>query len=71
MIFCTWIDLTGVSGINNYMHFISSRHMHHFFGKYGNLYKFSQQGWERMNKRANGAYWRHSQKGDKNPKVLL
>ena len=69
--FFTWIDLTGVSGINNYLHFIGSCHMHHFFGQYRNLYKFSQQGWEHMNKCANGVYWRHSQKGGKIPEVLL
>ena len=39
--------------------------MHHFFGQYRNLYKFSQQGWEHMNKRDNGAYRRHSQKSGK------
>ena len=60
-----WVDLTGTSGINNYLHMIGAGHICEYLYMYRNLYKFSQQGWEHMNKRANGAYHRHSQKGGK------
>ena len=60
--FIMWIDLTGTSGINNYLHMIGAGHIHDYLYLYRNLYTFSQQDWEHMNTCANGAYHRHSQK---------
>ena len=66
--FRLWIRLTGSAGITNYIHLIGCGHMRWFLQKYRNLYMFSQQGWEQMNKRANGIYHRHSQKGGEGAK---
>ena len=36
--------------ITNYMHLIGAGHITYFLDKYRNLYRFSQQGWEALNK---------------------
>jgi hypothetical protein len=61
--FCEWLKLAGEEGVTNYIHMIGSGHIRFYLTRYRNLYKFSQQGWEQLNKRANGIYHRHSQKG--------
>ena len=57
------IKLTGSACITNYIHLIGAAHIYCFLVKYRNLYKYSQQGWEQLNKSASGIYHRHSQKG--------
>ena len=61
--FRTWVSLNGMAGVTNYIHMLGSGHIKEFLYKYRNLYKYSQQGWEHQNKRANGTYHKHSQKG--------
>ena len=61
--FTLWLKLTGSAGVTNYFHHIISGHMRYFLIKYRNFYMYSQQGWEHLNKRANGIYHQHSQKG--------
>ena len=67
LFFSNWIDLTGQEGCKNYIHSIGCGHMQEFLHWYGNLYKMSQQGWEHHNKRMNGIYHTHSQKGGRGP----
>ena len=67
LFFSNWIDLTGKEGCTNYIHSIGCGHMREFLHWYGNLYKMSQQGWEHHNKRMNGIYHTHSQKGGRGP----
>jgi hypothetical protein len=45
-----WIDCYNADGITNYIHMIGAGHLTYYLTKYRNLYKFSQQGWEAMNK---------------------
>ena len=61
--FKSWVKLTGMAGVTNYIHMLGSGHLREFLIKYRNLYMYSQQGWEHMNKRACGIYHRHTQKG--------
>ena len=58
-----WIELNGREGVTNYIHSIGTGHILFFLRKYGNLYKYSQQGWEHHNKRILGIYHRHTQQG--------
>jgi hypothetical protein len=37
---------TGMDGMTNYFHLLFAGHYSYFLLKYGNLYRFSQQGWE-------------------------
>ena len=43
-----WASLTGRDGQTNYEHFIKLSHLSHYFELYGNMYKYSQQGFEAM-----------------------
>ena len=47
--FQTWIILYGRHRITNYIHMIGVGHMIGYMIKYGNLNKYSQQGWEALN----------------------
>ena len=60
--FFKWLTLNGVEGMTNYTHIIVC-HMQSFLLMYGNLYKYSHQGWEHHNKRLLGIYHQHTQKG--------
>lgn len=42
-------QLWSIEGCTNYMHMLSSGHMTEFMHKQRNLYRFSQQGWEKFN----------------------
>ena len=43
-----WREVAGRDGQTNYEHFIWSGHLSYYLYKYGNLYMFSQQGFEAM-----------------------
>jgi hypothetical protein len=45
-----WIDLTDGNHMINYIHIVGAGHLPYFAKHYGNLYMFSQQGWESLNK---------------------
>ena len=54
--FCDlYFYLTGRDGMTNYFHMLYSGTFAYFLDKYGNLYRFSQQGWENVN----GVWKRH------------
>ena len=57
-----WVELNGREGVTNYVHEIVT-HFRQFLLIDGNLYKYSQQGWEHHNKRMLGIYHQHTQKG--------
>ena len=46
-----WIDLTGIIGQTNYIHILSSGHLSYYLKRYKNLYRYSNQAWERLNNR--------------------
>jgi hypothetical protein len=58
-----WMDLCGTSHMTNYIHIIGSGHLSYFGKKYGNLYRFSQQGWEGMNKLLKHFYFNNTNHG--------
>jgi hypothetical protein len=41
----------GKEGITNYIHMLGSGHMKYYMTIHGNLYKYSQQGWESLNEK--------------------
>jgi len=36
-------------GVSNYAHLLGAGHLYHYLKKWGNLYRFQQQGWEKKN----------------------
>jgi hypothetical protein len=58
-----WYQLQGRDGISNYIHMISSGHIAFYLKEWGNLYKYSQQGWESMNSLMKSVYYRRTQRG--------
>ena len=52
-----WIDLAGeTKHVTNYIHIVGSGHLVHFLQEFGNLCKFSQQGWEALNQKIKKVY---------------
>ena len=47
--FQLWVELHGRQGVRNYLHMIGSGHMLEYMRRWGNLTKYSQQGWEALN----------------------
>jgi hypothetical protein len=58
-----WVDLYGATHITNYIHIIGSGHLPYFAKKYGNLYRFSQQGWEALNQMIKHYYFNNTNHG--------
>jgi hypothetical protein len=53
----------GKEGITNYIHMLGSGHITYYMKAHGNLYKFSQQGWESLNEKFKLAFFNHTQPG--------
>ena len=49
--------------IGNYLHLIGAGHITYFLRRYGSLYKFSQQGWEALNKLIKSFYHHNTNHG--------
>jgi hypothetical protein len=60
---CQWVELYGHVHITNYIHIIGSGHLPYFAKKYGNLYRFSQQGWEALNQMIKHFYFNNTNHG--------
>jgi hypothetical protein len=45
----SWIELKHLKGINNYFHLVGAGHLAFYLREWGNLFRYSQQGWESMN----------------------
>ena len=58
-----WISLTGIEGMTNYIHLLGSGHITYYLKKYRNLYRYSNQSWERLNKRVKRFYLQRTQRG--------
>jgi hypothetical protein len=43
------VNMYSLGQMTNYIHILGSQHFPYFAKKYGNLYQFSQQGWEALN----------------------
>jgi hypothetical protein len=40
-----YVELLGMEGVSNYAHLLGAGHLYHYLKKWGNLYRFQQQGW--------------------------
>lgn len=61
--FQTWNELHSDSGCTNYTHMFSSGHLSEYMFKWRNLYRFSQQGWEKFNHVFSTFYFRRTNHG--------
>ena len=59
----TWIDLGPNQPVSNYIHMFGAGHMTYFLRRYGNLYRFSQQGWEALNQKLKHFYFHNTNHG--------
>ena len=55
--------LTGRDGMTHYFHLLQAGHYSFYLLKYHNLYRYSQQGWERFNSRLKRTYHHKTAKG--------
>ena len=61
--FQLWVQLHGRDGVTNYVHMIGSGHMLEYMKRWGNLTKYSQQGWEALNKLIKLFFFQRTNKG--------
>ena len=60
----TWIGITWREGMPNYVHMLGSGHVMYYLRKKLNLYRYSNQSWERLNKRLEIFYLTKTQRGE-------
>ena len=53
----------GKEGITNDIHMLGSGHVKYYMSIHRNLYKYSQQGWESLNKTFKLIFFNHMQRG--------
>jgi hypothetical protein len=61
--FYKWIKLAGRDGMSNYVHIVGSGHLAFYMREWGDLYRYSQQGWESFNSLIKSVYFRRTQRG--------
>lgn len=49
--------------MTNYIHMLGSSHISYYMKTHGNLYKYSQQGWESLNDKVKLSFFNHTQRG--------
>jgi hypothetical protein len=49
--------------MTNYIHIVGAGHLTYFAKQYGNLYRFSQQGWESLNNLTKHYYYNSTNRG--------
>jgi FMN-dependent NADH-azoreductase len=42
---------------------LGAKHIHYYMEQHGNLYKYSQQGWESLNEKIKPSFFNHTQRG--------
>ena len=57
------MSIAGVEGMTNYIHLLGAGHDSYYLKKYRNLYRYSNQSWERLNKRVKRFYLQRTQRG--------
>lgn len=58
-----YIELVGLPGITNYMHLLGAGHLYHYIKRWGNLYRYQQQGWEMKNGMISAFVHRRTRRG--------
>ena len=66
-----WINLTGREGMTNYIHMLGAGHVTYYLLKKRNLYRYSNQAWERLNKRVKRCYLTKTQRGGMESIVVM
>jgi hypothetical protein len=63
--FMAYIEKSGAGkeGVTNYIHMLGSSHIQYYMRTHGNLYKYSQQGWESLNEKFKLSFFNHTQRG--------
>jgi len=63
--FSAYIEKSGAGkeGVTNYIHILGSSHIQYYMKTHGNLYKYSQQGWESLNEKFKLSFFNHTQRG--------
>jgi hypothetical protein len=61
--FAAYVERSGAAkeGVTNYIHMLGGKHIHYYMAQYGNLYKYSQQGWESLNEKFKLSFFNHTQ----------
>ena len=47
--FYHYVELLGLPGVTNYIHLLGAGHLYEYLKRWGNLYRYQQQGWEMKN----------------------
>jgi hypothetical protein len=58
-----WVTHQGVNGMSNYIHDLGSGHVLEYMREWGNLNKYSQQGWENLNKMVKALFFKCTNHG--------
>jgi len=66
--FRLWNELHGAEGCTNYVHMLSLGHLAEYMYKWRNMYRFSQQGWEKFNHVFSTVYFRRTNHGGRRHK---
>ena len=61
--FDNWVKLHSRDGLTNYFHMIGSGHIAYYLRNWRNMYKYSQQGWEALNKYIKAYFFHRTQMG--------
>jgi hypothetical protein len=61
--FHDWVSLTGLDGMTNYVHLMSSGHITEYLVRHRNMYRHSQQGWEAFNALLKSFFFRRTGRG--------
>eukprot|EP00978_Attheya_sp_CCMP212_P034430 scaffold144081_cov35-Attheya_sp.AAC.1 len=64
--FQLWVSLHQHEGITNYIHMLGSGHVKRYMEEWGNLNKYSQQGWESLNASIKAFFFRRMNRGGGN-----
>ena len=59
----SWMSITGKEEMANYIYLLGAGHVTYYLKKYRNLYRYSNQSWERLNKRVKRFYLQRTQRG--------
>jgi hypothetical protein len=66
MFFQLWVNLHQHEGVTNYIHMLGAGHVKEYMREWGNLNKFSQQGWESLNALIKAFFFRRTNRGGGN-----
>jgi hypothetical protein len=64
--FQLWVELHQHEGLTNYIHMLGSGHVKRYMQEWGNLNKYSQQGWESLNALIKSFFFRRTNRGGSN-----